>query len=216
MGKSVAILLDGGFVTKKMEASIGQAPTADQIYGLALSCLKPGEELFRIYFYHCMPFQGHSQHPITMLPVDFSTHPTAVYNTQLFEALAAKNYVAFRKGELVFRGWKISDPATKRLQTAGTPGPATLAPADCIPDFIQKGVDIKIGLDVAWLASKHIVDKILLVSGDTDLIPAMKFARREGVQVVTAKIGQLKSIFDEHSDEIRTLTFDVTTGNWSV
>ncbi|MDT5157346.1 MAG: hypothetical protein QOH51_1703 [Acidobacteriota bacterium] len=48
---------------------------------------------------------------------------------------------------------------------------------------------MKIGLDVAWLASKSIVEKIILVMADSDLIPAMKFARREGVQVVLVTMG---------------------------
>lgn len=49
---------------------------------------------------------------------------------------------------------------------------------------MTKRVDMKIGLDVAWLASKGIVDRIILVTADTDFVPAMKFARREGVQVL--------------------------------
>ncbi|MEB3102917.1 NYN domain-containing protein [Ferviditalea candida] len=44
--------------------------------------------------------------------------------------------------------------------------------------------------NVAWLSSRNTVDKIILVTGDTDLVPAMKFARREGVQVVIVNIRQ--------------------------
>ena len=38
----------------------------------------------------------------------------------------------------------------------------------------QKGVDIRIGLDIARIAVKHIVDIIVLVTGDSDFVPVMK------------------------------------------
>ncbi len=60
---------------------------------------------------------------------------------------------------------------------------------------------MKIGLDIAWLASKKIVDKIVLVTSDSDFVPAMKFARREGIQVYLASLNhQVKSELIEHSD----------------
>ncbi|WP_166245873.1 NYN domain-containing protein [Paenibacillus turpanensis] len=42
---------------------------------------------------------------------------------------------------------------------------------------MHKSNDIKFGLDGARLSSKDIVEKIILVTGDTDLVPSMKFAR---------------------------------------
>jgi len=39
---------------------------------------------------------------------------------------------------------------------------------------------MKIGLDAAWLASKRIVDRIILVTADSDFIPAMSL---HGVRV---------------------------------
>ncbi len=50
--------------------------------------------------------------------------------------------------------------------------------------LVQKGVDMKIGLDIAALALKRMVRKIVLISGDSDFIPAAKLARREGIDVV--------------------------------
>ena len=68
---------------------------------------------------------------------------------------------------------------------------------------------MKIGLDVAWLSSKRIVDRIVLVTGDSDFIPAMKFARREGVQVILVTMGHklIKRELLEHADELRSVTF---------
>ena len=42
---------------------------------------------------------------------------------------------------------------------------------------------MKMGLDIASMTSKKLCTKIVLLSGDTDMIPAMKFARKEGVHV---------------------------------
>lgn len=50
-------------------------------------------------------------------------------------------------------------------------------------DFEQKGVDMRIGLDMANYAHTQAVDKIGLVTNDTDCIPAMKYARRAGIQI---------------------------------
>ena len=68
---------------------------------------------------------------------------------------------------------------------------------------------MKIGLDVAWLASKSIVEKLILVTVDSDFVPAMKFARREGVQVVLVTMGHklVKQDLKEHADELRTVTY---------
>ncbi|HHM02234.1 MAG TPA: NYN domain-containing protein, partial [Caldithrix abyssi] len=44
-----------------------------------------------------------------------------------------------------------------------------------------KGVDIKIGIDIASLAIQRMVNKIILISGDSDFVPAAKLARRNGI-----------------------------------
>lgn len=68
---------------------------------------------------------------------------------------------------------------------------------------------MKIGLDVAWLASKSIVDRIILVTADSDFVPAMKFARREGVQVVLVTMGHrmVKHDLLVHADEVRSVAY---------
>jgi uncharacterized LabA/DUF88 family protein len=53
----------------------------------------------------------------------------------------------------------------------------------------QKGVDMRIGLDIAALALKRIVQVVVLVTADTDFIPAMKFACREGLQLFLVTLG---------------------------
>ncbi len=52
-----------------------------------------------------------------------------------------------------------------------------------MPKIEQKGVDLRIGLDIARLSLRRMVDIIVVVTGDSDMVPAFKFARREGIRV---------------------------------
>ncbi len=54
----------------------------------------------------------------------------------------------------------------------------------------QKGVDMRIGLDIASLALKKQVGTIILVSGDGDFVPAAKLARREGIDFILDPLWQ--------------------------
>lgn len=69
----------------------------------------------------------------------------------------------------------------------------------------QKGVDMKIGIDIASLAYKHQVEQIILIAGDSDFVPAAKLARREGIDFVLDPMGKSinPSLF-EHIDGLRS------------
>jgi uncharacterized LabA/DUF88 family protein len=86
------------------------------------------------------------------------------------------------------------------------PNPALLQinATDLFPTINQKGVDMRIGLDIAWIALKKVAETMVLVTGDSDFVPAMKFARKEGMRVYLAPLGHT-SIFRElkaHADRI--------------
>lgn len=69
----------------------------------------------------------------------------------------------------------------------------------------QKGVDMKIGLDIASMAYKHQVDQIVLISGDSDFVSAAKLARREGIDFILDPLGApIKPELFEHIDGLRT------------
>ena len=57
-------------------------------------------------------------------------------------------------------------------------------------DLKQKGVDMRIGLDIASLANKKLVDQIVLIAGDSDFVPAAKHARREGIDFILDTIAE--------------------------
>jgi uncharacterized LabA/DUF88 family protein len=48
--------------------------------------------------------------------------------------------------------------------------------------------NMRIGLDMATFSEKKTVDRIILVTGDTDCVPAMKHVRIAGLQVVLVNL----------------------------
>lgn len=142
--------------------------------------------------------------------IDFSRTETAKRKNVLHHQLALKDLVAFRPGKLSFDGWELTRRATNEAIKSLKRGEKyELKPEDIQPDIKQKRVDMKIGLDIAWLASKRIVDRLILVTADSDFVPALKFARREGIQVVLVPM-QTTFIGDElrfHADEVRDIMF---------
>ncbi len=74
----------------------------------------------------------------------------------------------------------------------------------------QKQVDMLMGLDIQRIAFKKIADRILIFSKDTDLIPALKLARDEGLRVDIADLSNRLSLLSQdlkyNSDKVRKLS----------
>ena len=82
---------------------------------------------------------------------------------------------------------------------------ADLTEADFCVEIDQKGVDMKIGLDIASLAYKKQVEQIILISGDSDFVSAANLARREGIDFILDPLGApIKPDLFEHIDGLRT------------
>ena len=80
-----------------------------------------------------------------------------------------------------------------------------LTEADFSQQITQKGVDMKIGIDISSLAFKQQVDQIILISGDSDFVPAAKLARREGIDFILDPMrSPIKPDLYEHVDGIRS------------
>lgn len=94
--------------------------------------------------------------------------------------------IAVRRGTLAHQGWQLGY-ASVRAMLAGTK--QSVVAQDIAPRIRQKGVDMRIGLDIASLALKRLVSTIVLVAGDSDFVPAMKLARREGLRVLLDPLG---------------------------
>lgn len=80
-----------------------------------------------------------------------------------------------------------------------------LTDENCSLQIDQKGVDMKIWLDIASLAYKKQVNQIVLISGDSDFVPASKLARREGIDFILDPLGApIKEDLSLHIDGLRT------------
>ncbi|MBN1943842.1 MAG: NYN domain-containing protein [Phycisphaerae bacterium] len=210
MIKTVAILLDAGFVKVRLKNLLGgKLPEAKDIYSFAQACAAEDEEIFRIYYYDCPPYQQpiYSQKDkrrILFIPsAEIIDREAAIQRK-----LSLMDLVAYRAGELSYSGWKLKKDVQAKLLDHSQ-AQATVDFGSLMPDFKQKRVDMKIGLDVAWLSSKGIVKRIILVTGDSDFVPAMKFARREGIQVVLVPMGSklIKEALRVHADYVRNVPF---------
>jgi len=185
----LAVLIDGGHVVAAVQKRLDRVPTADEVVALCMDLVsRPplvGSELYRAFFYHArLPKKARRKHPLTGQWVRFSKRPGASEQNILINELEGKPNFAVRLGRLGGGGWELKRRALERLLNAHQAGRAlTLAPDDLRPGLVQKAVDMRIGLDVATLALKKQVSAVLLITGDTDLVPAMKVARREGLRV---------------------------------
>lgn len=192
MMKTVTIV-DGGYFKKVVvtEHKLAHRQYTDFLYENIRSCEDEDEELMRILYYDCLRYEGEQYLPISGNSKRFYGNPTE------FDGLAGYDLMAIRLGELRFRGFIFRQDH----RTFDRP----LTDSDFIPSFEQKGVDMRIGLDIAHYSEKHLVNRIILISNDTDCVPAMKEARKNGVQVVVVEFeGQsLHRDLIKHSDYVR-------------
>ena len=122
-------------------------------------------------------------------------------NKDFIDKIESEPDVSVRRGVLVHQGWEIGNAAVTALVAKRK---TTVNARDVQPKIQQKGVDMRIGLDIASLALKRLVSTIVVVSGDSDLVPAMKLARREGLRVYLDTLGsrQVRRELKIHADRV--------------
>lgn len=209
--KKVAIIVDGQFLLHRIREaqSSTQYPNLEDQYNFLTNLINSNdEELFRIFYYQGSPNKQTVNKPISNEKINFSESKINKYSSDLITELSNKDFVAMRLGETSFRGWKLKKPVLEKIRKGVITDTSKLTDDDFTPDFQQKGVDIKIGLDVAWLSNNNIVDRIYMVTGDADFIPALKQARRDGIQIKLVKIGtkNINNDLLKHSDFILDLS----------
>ena len=144
-----SILLDGGFLKRKLGSARKRASAEDVVEFTRclrnLPQLSP-HRLHRILYYDAAPSTELVRTPFGGPNVELRHSESHAYNTRLHAQLAKQEYFALRLGELAI---------------------------------------------------------IVLVTADSDFIPAMKFARREGAQLMLVPLGNPISqrMFD-HSDVV--------------
>lgn len=190
--KKMILMIDGGCL-RVAARKAKKKYDPDFIEAFCANCVAADEELFRALYYDCAPYQGSQKLPVS------GTIQVFPASGQWLHDLAKRDLIAVRLGVLKFRGYK--------LKTTPVTGIAALTDADFYPDFEQKGVDMRIGLDIASYSALKGIDRIALVTADTDCVAAMKLARKSGTQVVLIALPQgiVPGELAEHADFVRTV-----------
>jgi uncharacterized LabA/DUF88 family protein len=220
-----AILVDGAFYQKRANILFGNKDPESRATELISYCCrhlqiqnhkekdkeldpvnKEYNYLYRIFYYDCPPSDKVVFHP--MLKKNVWLKKTALYewSNSFHAALISKRKVALRMGELLesSAGYMLRQDALRKL-CRGDIKVEDLTEADFYLDIQQKGVDMKIGLDISSLAYKKQVDQIILIAGDSDFVPAAKHARREGIDFILDPMWHtIKPSLNEHIDGLTT------------
>ena len=158
-----------------------------------------GYELLRIFYYDARPAIDKIVNPIDGSQLDLGSTHIYGRHSSLLDTLELKPDFALRLGETSTSGWVIGKVAMKDMVRKTRP----IEARDLVPNVTQKGVDLRIGLDIARVALTKSVGTIVAVTGDSDLVPAFKFARREGVRVYLDPMKHgVKRQLKAHCDQI--------------
>ena len=77
----------------------------------------------------------------------------------------------------------------------------SLEETDVNLELRQKGVDMRLGMDIASIVLKKQANTLVLVTGDSDFVPAAKLARREGAEVILDPLWRnIRPALHEHID----------------
>ena len=211
--EKAAILVDGGFYRRAAMRYWGEKSPkerANELFDYCQRHLKVkghlSDELYRIFYYDCPPISKKVYHPLLKRTVDLGKSDLHDWMVNFLDELKGKRKVALRKGMLAEAQacYTLKPDVVKKL-TAGTLNVEELEEKHFILNLDQKGVDMKIGIDIASLAYKKQVSKIVLISGDSDFVPAAKLARREGIDFV----------LDPMHTDIKPELFEHIDGLWS-
>lgn len=198
----VALLIDAGAL-REFARAVARMFTADLVEDFACAAVADHEHLLRILFYDAPLFEGTVTQPVSGEEREFRGGSTVL------DELARRERFAVRRGTLAFRGWRPRPrPGESQPRYYFRDGEEP-TDQDFDPVFVQKGVDMRIGLDIAAFAERRSVDRILLVTTDSDLVAAMKYGRRAGLEVGIVQLPRpmrsLSAPLLEHSDFVREI-----------
>lgn len=210
-----AVLVDGAFFLRKLGEKLKRDTSVrrDRSSSTYLDASRAGnaiheliaraelerDRLLRIYFYDAPPATGTLLHPISKDRTDLTKTPVFERRTRFLEQLELQPDIALRLGSTEVQGWKLGTAALRSI----VKNPRALQCDDLVPNITQKGVDLRMGLDLARLALGRLVDQVVVVTGDSDLVPAFRFVRREGLRVILGTLGHgVKQQLKAHADRV--------------
>ena len=177
-------MIDGWFMRKRVYKLNKFSYNGKNIRNYCMNFLKKEDFLYRIFYYDTKPLIEKGHNPVTKNFINFSTTSVAIAQDKLFQSIKGTPHFALRLGKTVWKNkeWalrydKFKDLINKKISIDD------LKENDVKPLIMQKAVDMKIGLDIALIAIRKLADLLIIITGDADLVPALKLARREGIQV---------------------------------
>jgi uncharacterized LabA/DUF88 family protein len=203
--RKLAILIDGWFMRKRIYRLKSFFFSGDEIRKYCIKhCKNESDCIYRIFYYDTYPLLKTGHHPLTGKFIDFSKTQVAKQQIDLLNSIKKTPNFALRLGTSKWKnnGWILNQVKFKKL-IKNEIHLSMLDENDFIPNIEQKAVDMKLGLDIADIASRNLVDLMVVITGDADMVPAFKYARRSGIQIV---LDPLRSNIDpslaEHVDWI--------------
>ncbi|AQU06119.1 NYN domain-containing protein [Dehalococcoides mccartyi] len=153
----LAIFIDGGYLDKIAEHEfhihIDYTKLSEEIRKIISLSAQDNIELLRTFYYHCLPYQGNP--PTPEEASRFSKKQS------FFNNIGKLPRFSVREGRLAYRG---NDDKGK-------------------PIFVQKKVDLQLGLDFALISGKRQITHVVVIAGDGDLLPAFHVAKEEAILV---------------------------------
>lgn len=209
-----AILVDGGFYRKRASYLWGKKTAEDRANELVAYCqahltAKDGAErrqLYRVFYYDCEPIGRKSVfHPFSRKNVDLDKSETFTWSINFLDELRKRRKFALRLGTMSNQCHYNLRPDVTRALLSGDRELKSLTEKDFMFVATQKGVDMKVGIDIASLAYKKQVDQIILIAGDSDFVPAAKLARREGIDFILDPMwADIRPDLFEHIDGLKS------------
>ena len=210
-----AILVDGGFYRqrRKIKPELEASVAAEELFKYCMSHVdRKGDDekrhLYRIFYYDCKPLDKTVFHPLTKKEIILNETKHYIWMNNFLKELNRKRKLAIRLGVLAVskqKAYNIRPEVTKRYIEKDK-NFKDLKESDFSFLGKQKGVDMRIGLDIASLAYKRIVNQIILISGDSDFVPAAKLARTEGIDFILDPMNlPIQGGLVEHVDGIETM-----------
>ena len=207
-------MVDGGFYRKRAAHLWGHKTAEGRAKELGAYChahlkdkdAEESRQLYRIFYYDCAPIGRRSVfHPLTKVNVDLDKSDTYTWSIAFLQELKKRRKFALRLGELSgMMAYNLRPEVTRQL-CLGQKQLSDLTENDFVLISQQKGVDMKIGIDIASLSYKRQVDQIILIAGDSDFVPAAKLARREGIDfILDPMLADIKPNLFEHIDGLKS------------
>ncbi len=211
-----AILVYGAYYRKVTSSVFGEDTPQNAVDRLYKYCMRHLSEtrdsktiyndLYRIFYYDCPPAAINVFHPYLQKDINLGKTEQYKWMNDFIKEMKKQRKVALRLGKLsdYDLNYNFKFSTTKKLLSRKITV-EELEESDFQLNIRQKGVDMKIGVDIASLAYKKQVDQIVLIAGDSDFVPASKLARREGIDFVLDPLGrQVKDDLFEHIDGLKS------------